>query len=48
MSTVREDSQWLRNIEADPNVVVHLYGKRRDATATVRRGPLNVVSITLD
>lgn len=48
VSTVREDSQWLRNIEADPRVVVHLYGERREGTATVRRGPLNVVAITLD
>ncbi len=47
VSTVRSDSQWLRNIEADPNVVVHLYGKRRAATATVTRGTLNTVAITL-
>ena len=48
VSTVRESSQWLRNIEADPAVVVHLYGKRRDATAEVTRGRLNTVLITLD
>ena len=47
VSTVRSDSQWLRNIEADPNVVVHLYGKRRAATAEVTRGTLNVVAISL-
>jgi deazaflavin-dependent oxidoreductase (nitroreductase family) len=47
VSTVRSESQWLRNIEADPNVVVHLYGKRRAATAEVTRGPLNTVAITL-
>ena len=48
VSTVRSDSQWLQNIEADPHVVVHLYGKRRTATAQVTRGPLNTVAITLD
>ncbi len=47
VSTVRDDSQWLSNVEADPNVVVHLFGERRDGTAAVTRGPLNVVSITL-
>jgi hypothetical protein len=48
VSTVRGDSQWLRNVEADPNVVVYLYGSRRGATATVRRGPLNTVLLSLD
>ncbi|WP_394944205.1 nitroreductase/quinone reductase family protein [uncultured Ilumatobacter sp.] len=48
VSTVRSDSQWLKNAEADPQVVVHLCGKRRSGTATVNRGPLNTVTITLD
>jgi len=48
VSTVRSDSQWLKNIEAEPQVVVHLYGKRRSGTASVNRGPLNTVAITLD
>jgi len=47
VSTVRSDSQWLKNIEADPSVTVYLYGKPRSATATVTRGPLNVVMLTL-
>lgn len=47
VSTVRSDSQWLRNIEADPRVVVHLAGQRRDATASVTRGPLNTVCLRL-
>lgn len=48
VSTVRSDSQWLKNIEADPNVTVWLYGKARSATATVNRGALNIVLLTLD
>jgi deazaflavin-dependent oxidoreductase (nitroreductase family) len=48
VSTVRSDSQWLKNIEANPQVVVHLYGKRRTGTASVNRGQLNTVAITLD
>lgn len=48
VSTVRGDSQWLKNIEADPNVVINLYGRRRTATAQVTRGPLNLVVLTLD
>ena len=47
VSTVRSNSQWVRNIEVDPNVVVHLCGRRRAATAEVRRGTLNVVTISL-
>lgn len=47
VSTVRSDSQWLKNIEADPSVTVYLYGKPRQATAAVTRGPLNVVILDL-
>ena len=47
VSTVRSDSQWLRNIEADSNVTVWLYGRRRCANATVSRGALNLVRLEL-
>lgn len=47
VSTVRADSQWLRNIEADGRVAVWLRGQRRAATASVARGPLNTVRIEL-
>lgn len=47
VTTVRSNSLWIKNIEADPNVAVHLLGTRREGTATVRRGPLNVVTISL-
>ena len=48
VSTVRNDSQWLANLEANSECVVHLYGKRRTATGAVSRGPLNTVTLTLD
>jgi deazaflavin-dependent oxidoreductase (nitroreductase family) len=48
VSTVRGNSQWLRNVEAEPTVKVWLEGKPRDAQATVCRGPLNTVNVVLD
>ena len=48
VSTVRADSQWLKNVEANASVTVYLYGKPRAATATVTRGPLNIVVLDLD
>ena len=47
VSTVRSDSQWIRNAEADPAVAVWIGGSRRDAVATVQRGPLNTVRLDL-
>jgi deazaflavin-dependent oxidoreductase (nitroreductase family) len=47
VSTVRGDSQWLRNVEAEPNVTVYLCGTPRPATATVHRGALNTVVLAL-
>ncbi len=45
VSTVRSDSQWVKNLEADDTAAVWYCGRKRDATATVRRGPLNVVTL---
>ena len=45
VSTVRSDSQWLANLEADPKARVQLHGTFRDATSTITRGPLNVAVI---
>lgn len=48
VSTVRSNSQWLKNIEADERVHVWLNGTRRSGTAMVDRGPLNTAIIRLD
>ena len=48
VSTVRSNSLWLKNIEADERIGLWLGGVRRDARASVQRGPLNTVVIRLD
>jgi deazaflavin-dependent oxidoreductase (nitroreductase family) len=46
VSTVRNDSQWVRNLEATPDATVILHGRRRPVRASVARGPLNRVELT--
>lgn len=46
VSTVRDKSQWLRNVEASDETAVWYCGRRHDTTAAVRRGPLNVVTLS--
>ena len=48
VSTVRDDSQWLKNLEADSSAQVRLFGRDRAATASIKRGPLNLVALSLD
>lgn len=38
VSTVRGDSQWIKNLEADPEAAVWLNGERRKATADITEG----------
>ncbi len=45
VSTVRDGSQWVKNLEADSNAAVWFCGKKRTATASVNRGPLNMVTL---
>ncbi|MGY9075436.1 MAG: nitroreductase/quinone reductase family protein [Acidimicrobiales bacterium] len=45
VSTVREKSQWLKNVAANDETAVWYCGRRHDTTAAVRRGPLNVVTL---
>lgn len=49
VSTVRSNSQWVKNLEAEPQVKVWVGGTKRSATASVvSTSPLTVVSLTLD
>ncbi|MEM8706743.1 MAG: nitroreductase/quinone reductase family protein [Actinomycetota bacterium] len=38
VSTVRGDSQWIKNLEADPEAAVWLNGERRETTADITEG----------
>jgi hypothetical protein len=47
VSTVRPDSQWFANLEAEPKARVQLNGEFRDASATLQRGPLNLAVLSM-
>ena len=47
VTTVRPDSQWFANLEADTSASVRVGGQTRDAQAHLRRGPLNVAVLTM-
>lgn len=48
VSTVRSDSQWVKNLAADPRASVRLFGRDRQAIASLDRvGDLQVVSLQL-
>lgn len=46
-ATFRDGSHWVRNLEADPTAVVWLFGRKAEATASMRSGPLRVATLTL-
>jgi hypothetical protein len=48
VSTFRPDSQWLRNLEANPKMTVFLNGSPHSGTAEVQRGFLNIARVTLE
>lgn len=47
VSTVRGDSLWIKNLEADPNGLVWIGGTKRPVTAEIDRGPLTIATLTL-
>ncbi len=49
VSTARRRSQWVRNLDANPDANVWVAGRKRSATAAaaVRRGPFDVASLAL-
>ncbi len=49
VSTVRRDSQWVKNLEANPDASVWLYGRKRPVSAEIDDvpGPFTVVTLTL-
>lgn len=46
VSTVREESHWLKNAAAEEETAVWYWGHKHDTTAAVRRGSVNVVTLT--
>jgi len=48
VSTVRQDSHWVRNVNAAGTATVWLDGDARSASASVRTGPLQVVVLDLE
>lgn len=47
VSTVRPKSQWVRNLQADPQASVWVGGRKREGTATIETGSLNVANVVL-
>ncbi len=48
VSTARSRSQWVRNLEVEPQAEVWLGGRKRSVTATVERGPFSAARLAPD
>lgn len=48
VSTVRGNSQWAKNLDADPEAAVWVDGEKRHAVGSVRFGPLTLAALRLD
>ncbi|NNE75034.1 MAG: nitroreductase family deazaflavin-dependent oxidoreductase [Acidimicrobiales bacterium] len=48
VSTVRAKSQWVRNLQADPEANLWVHGRKRPATASIEPGNLNVANLVLN
>jgi hypothetical protein len=47
VSTVRSNSQWIKNLQADPSVSVWVGGRKRTGAGKVDTGSLNVATLAL-
>lgn len=47
VSTVLTKSQWVKNLQAQPDASVWVGGRKRDVTSTVEPGTLNRVNLAL-
>lgn len=47
VSTLRSNSQWVKNLQADPNASIWVGGRKRGGSATVETGRLNVATLVL-
>ncbi len=48
VSTVRGSSQWIKNLQAQPDASVWVAGRKRAATGSVESGPLTVARLRVD
>ncbi len=47
VSTLRPNSQWIKNLKADPDMSAWVGGQRRNGKADIQSGPLNIATLLL-